>query len=113
MTNSRSALLPCNPEHYPYSKVAVDAGIRPQDIFGSEGVEGKRKQNEPMILPPSTPEQIAAKRSYRITPETLESLREILKAFQGTKNHHNFTVGKSFMDKSSNRYIMSFAVFYY
>jgi tRNA pseudouridine38-40 synthase len=45
---------------------------------------------------------------YRITKEVLESLREILKIYLGTKNFHNFTSRRKSTDPSSKRYIMSF-----
>jgi tRNA pseudouridine38-40 synthase len=35
-------------------------------------------------------------------------LREILAKYHGTRNYHNFTLGKSFNEASSKRYIMSF-----
>jgi tRNA pseudouridine38-40 synthase len=54
--------------------------------------------------------ELLEKRQYRISVEKLGMLREIVKQFQGTKNHHNFTVGKSFKEASAKRFIMSFSV---
>uniref|UniRef100_A0A1B0D9A1 Pseudouridylate synthase 1 homolog n=1 Tax=Phlebotomus papatasi TaxID=29031 RepID=A0A1B0D9A1_PHLPP len=45
---------------------------------------------------------------FRIPSEVLDKFREILKMFQGTKNYHNFTTKKAYLDPSSNRYIISF-----
>ncbi|KPU80092.1 uncharacterized protein Dana_GF18329, isoform B [Drosophila ananassae] len=46
--------------------------------------------------------------TYRITPELLEKVRETLKLYEGTKNFHNFTSKKNFLDPSAKRFIMSF-----
>ncbi|KAH8388185.1 hypothetical protein KR200_009419, partial [Drosophila serrata] len=46
--------------------------------------------------------------TFRISPELLEKVRETLKLYEGTKNFHNFTSKKSFLDPSSKRFIMSF-----
>lgn len=46
--------------------------------------------------------------SYRAPKERIDRLNEILKQFEGTKNFHNFTSRKDFIDPSSKRYIMSF-----
>ncbi|KAG0374043.1 tRNA pseudouridine synthase 1 [Mortierella sp. AD032] len=58
----------------------------------------------------STPEEMAAKRDYRIDEATLAKVREGFAAYVGTKNFHNFTVGKSFKEKSCQRFMMSFNV---
>ncbi|XP_059485539.1 pseudouridylate synthase 1 homolog [Neocloeon triangulifer] len=46
--------------------------------------------------------------SYRATPELLEKFAQTLKLYEGTKNFHNFTCRKEFVDPSSKRYIISF-----
>lgn len=61
-------------------------------------------------LPPSTPEEMAEKRAYRITDEKMQHVRDILKEFEGTHNFHNYTIGRFFKEQASNRYIMSFQV---
>ncbi|KAF9922695.1 tRNA pseudouridine synthase 1 [Linnemannia zychae] len=58
----------------------------------------------------STPEEMAAKRNYRIDEATLAKVREGFAAYVGTKNFHNFTIGKNFKEKSCQRFIMSFNV---
>ncbi|KAL5273675.1 PUS1 family protein [Megaselia abdita] len=45
---------------------------------------------------------------YRAPAEKLEKMNELLKMFLGTKNFHNFTSRKEFIDPSSKRYIISF-----
>ncbi|KAH8381471.1 hypothetical protein KR093_005391, partial [Drosophila rubida] len=46
--------------------------------------------------------------TYRIPPELLEKVNETLKLYEGTKNFHNFTSKKNFLDPSAKRFIMSF-----
>ncbi|KAF9296980.1 tRNA pseudouridine synthase 1 [Linnemannia elongata] len=58
----------------------------------------------------STPEEMAAKRNYRIDEDTLAKVREGFAAYVGTKNFHNFTVGKNFKEKTCQRFMMSFTV---
>jgi tRNA pseudouridine38-40 synthase len=45
---------------------------------------------------------------YRVSPDTLKSLTDTLKLFEGTRKYHNFTSQKSPNDASSQRYITSF-----
>uniref|UniRef100_A0A0K8TSA7 Pseudouridylate synthase 1 homolog n=1 Tax=Tabanus bromius TaxID=304241 RepID=A0A0K8TSA7_TABBR len=47
-------------------------------------------------------------KSYRVPQEKIKQMNDILKKFEGTKNFHNFTSRKGFMDPSSKRYIISF-----
>ncbi|KAJ2959929.1 hypothetical protein NQZ79_g4658 [Umbelopsis isabellina] len=61
-------------------------------------------------LPPSTAEEMAEKRAYRISDEKMQQVRDILKDFEGTHNFHNYTIGRFFKEQASNRYIMSFKV---
>ncbi|KAG0043197.1 tRNA pseudouridine synthase 1 [Gryganskiella cystojenkinii] len=58
----------------------------------------------------STPEEMVEKRKYRIDEATLAKVREAFKAYEGTQNFHNFTIGKKFNDRACKRYIMSFNV---
>ena len=53
---------------------------------------------------------ISAKRAYRIHPRRLERVKDAFKLYQGTKNFHNYTVGKHYRDPSSKRIIKSFTV---
>jgi tRNA pseudouridine38-40 synthase len=61
-------------------------------------------------LPAATPEEMAQKRAYRISDDQLAHVQSILEAFVGTHNFHNYTIGRHYKDKASNRYIMSFKV---
>lgn len=45
------------------------------------------------------------RRNYKISQEKLESFRSALKSYEGSHNFHNYTVGKSFKDSSSRRYM--------
>ncbi|VUC21111.1 unnamed protein product [Clonostachys rosea] len=53
---------------------------------------------------------VSAKRKYRVSPERLQRLQEILTKYEGTHNFHNFTVQKAFKDPSAKRHIKSFVV---
>lgn len=50
------------------------------------------------------------RRKYRISSERLQLIRDAFKIFEGSHNFHNFTVGKTFNDKSAYRLIKSFTV---
>jgi tRNA pseudouridine38-40 synthase len=91
-------LMDCNPIYYPFSRVAQ--GIINEPILDFV----------PKEIPMSTAEQIKIMKDYRIDETRLIEFGKLLKQFEGTRNHHNYTVGKSFQDKSSNRFIMSFEV---
>ncbi|XP_075146248.1 pseudouridine synthase 1 isoform X2 [Haematobia irritans] len=45
---------------------------------------------------------------FRLSPERLKKAQEVLEMFEGTKNFHNFTSRKNFLDPSAKRFIMSF-----
>ncbi|XP_017468817.1 PREDICTED: tRNA pseudouridine synthase A, mitochondrial isoform X2 [Rhagoletis zephyria] len=47
--------------------------------------------------------------SYRIEPAQHLKIGEVLKLYEGTKNFHNFTSRKNFLDPSVKRFIMSFS----
>jgi len=51
-----------------------------------------------------------AKRKFRIHPDRLSRVRQVLSMYQGTHNFHNFTVKKSAKDPSARRFIQSFKV---
>lgn len=46
--------------------------------------------------------------SYRAPEDRIAKVNETLKLFEGTKNFHNFTSRKEFIDPSVKRFIMSF-----
>ncbi|KAH8409677.1 hypothetical protein KR222_001572, partial [Zaprionus bogoriensis] len=46
--------------------------------------------------------------TYRLPSELLEKITDTLKLYEGTKNFHNFTSKKNFLDPSAKRFIMSF-----
>ncbi|EDV91085.1 GH16145 [Drosophila grimshawi] len=46
--------------------------------------------------------------TFRLTPALHEQICETLKLYEGTKNFHNFTSKKNFLDPSAKRFIMSF-----
>jgi tRNA pseudouridine38-40 synthase len=63
-------------------------------------------------VPPVNPEEMIEKRKYRISQETLEYVRQGFKAYEGTHNYHNFTIGRSPQEKSCDRYIVNCQVSY-
>lgn len=44
--------------------------------------------------------------SYRMNPETLQKVNQLLASYKGTHNFHNFTSQKGALDPSAKRYIM-------
>ncbi|ORY01221.1 pseudouridine synthase [Basidiobolus meristosporus CBS 931.73] len=59
-------------------------------------------------IPPSTSEEMAVKRQFRMSPETLAYVRSALNEYVGTHNYHNFTIGKAYKDASAKRFIKGF-----
>lgn len=53
---------------------------------------------------------IAAKRSYRISPERLSRIRNVFSRYSGTHNFHNYTIRRQPRDPSAKRHIKSFTV---
>lgn len=51
-----------------------------------------------------------AKRRYRIPAQRIERVQSALNKYKGTKNYHNYTIQKTFLDPSSKRNIKSFVV---
>jgi len=72
----------------------------------------KRKELSPVekALKEIKAAYVAAKRSYRVTPDRLDQLQEALDQYIGTKNYHNYTIQKSHGDASAKRTIKSFVV---
>jgi len=48
--------------------------------------------------------------SFRLSAEKLESVRELLKKYIGTRSYHNFTSGKRQGDESAKRHILDFRI---
>ncbi|RHZ86447.1 hypothetical protein Glove_51g72 [Diversispora epigaea] len=74
--------------------------------------ENNRSSNIRQIIevPLATPEGMIEKRKYRIPSETLDYVRQCFKAYEGTHNFHNFTIGRNPKERSCNRFITSFEV---
>ena len=53
---------------------------------------------------------VAAKRAYRISPQRVARLQKALDIYCGTKNFYNYTIQKTFKDKSARRHVKSFVV---
>ncbi|EPQ56520.1 pseudouridine synthase [Gloeophyllum trabeum ATCC 11539] len=55
--------------------------------------------------PTSREEDLEWKRRWRVDPERLQVLRDIAQRFEGSHNFHNFTVGRDFSDRSTQRFM--------
>lgn len=53
---------------------------------------------------------ISAKKAYRIHPRRLDRIQSVLNQYTGTRNFHNYTIGKLPRDPSAKRVIKSFTV---
>ncbi|KAH9992969.1 pseudouridine synthase [Russula compacta] len=58
----------------------------------------------------SKDDHLQRKRRWRAGPEAVQQLREIAKKFEGTRNFHNFTVGREFSDRSTQRHMKKIEV---
>ena len=61
-------------------------------------------------LESSKDDDLQRKRRWRTSPEAVQRLREIAKKFEGTRNFHNFTVGREFSDRSTQRHMKKIEV---
>lgn len=53
---------------------------------------------------------VSAKRAYRVSTQRIQHLQDALNKYVGTKNFFNYTIDKTFQDKSARRHIKSFVV---
>ncbi|KAH9072309.1 tRNA pseudouridine synthase [Lactarius deliciosus] len=53
----------------------------------------------------SKDDDLQRKRRWRAGTEVIQKLREIAKKFEGTRNFYNFTVGREFSDRSTQRHM--------
>ena len=58
----------------------------------------------------SREEDLVRKRSWRVGREQVQSLRNIVEQFEGTRNYHNFTAGREYSDPSCKRHIKKIQV---
>ena len=58
----------------------------------------------------SQEEDLVRKRSWRVSQEQVQSLRNIVEQFVGTHNFHNFTAGRDFSDPSCRRHLKKIQV---
>jgi tRNA pseudouridine38-40 synthase len=93
-------------------KEAKDKAMESQTGISLETFQPKKRQLGPLdfALRDIKAAYIAAKRRYRVSPERLRRLQEVLSKYEGTHNYHNYTVQKSFSDPSAKRHIKSFVV---
>ena len=86
--------------------------MEPQTGISLETFQPKNRELGPLdfALRDIKAAYVAAKRRYRISPERLQRLQEVLSRYEGTRNFHNYTVQKPFNDPSAKRHIKSFVV---
>jgi len=58
----------------------------------------------------SKEDELQRKRRWRAEPEAVQRIREAAKKFEGTRNFHNFTVGREFSDRSTQRHMKKIEV---
>ncbi|SRR6266404_5490412 len=58
----------------------------------------------------SKDDDLQRKRRWRAGIDDIQRLREIAKKFEGTRNFHNFTVGREFSDRSTQRHMKKIEV---
>ncbi|KAI9302048.1 pseudouridine synthase [Cunninghamella echinulata] len=98
-------LLPSYAFSAPLTKEARDQPLHDNDmkIYNHDGSITK-------YIPRLTEDEIKERETYRISTDQLNLFREALNKYQGTHNFHNYTIGRSANDKSTNRYIMDITV---
>lgn len=72
-----------------------------------ESIKSERSE-EPFIATMSDIPIQDSLKSYRISEEKKQLIQELLSMYCGTKNYHNFTIGKESKDASAKRHIKSF-----
>jgi tRNA U38,U39,U40 pseudouridine synthase TruA len=60
----------------------------------------------------SKDDDLQRKHRWRAGPDDVQRLREIAEKFEGTRNFHNFTVGREFGDRSTQRHMKKIEVSY-
>ncbi|GAA6027765.1 hypothetical protein JCM8097_008023 [Rhodosporidiobolus ruineniae] len=55
-------------------------------------------------------QDVAAKKGWRMPADVLEHAREFVKAYEGSHNFYNFTVGKDFRDRSCQRVMKNLTI---
>lgn len=100
------------------AKAYVAAGLSQQDLDTAAAAVGKNP------VDPETGKYTAAaelgkvvrgvenahRRAYRVSAARLEALQEVLSAYVGPHNYHNYTIGKPFKDPLSVRYMKRLTV---
>jgi tRNA pseudouridine38-40 synthase len=94
------------PETVKFRDVDADPSLAP----GSKQPKGRTLTPLDFALRDIKLAYVGAKRRYRICPERLVRLQEVLDLYTGTRNFHNYTVQKSPLDPSAKRHIKSFVV---
>ncbi|KAI5904283.1 tRNA pseudouridine synthase 1 [Candida parapsilosis] len=84
----------------------------PQEKTNLEEESTNTSQDVPLFRIAKQVKQIenATRRAYRISQHRLKRFTSTMQQYKGTHNFHNFTIGKSYKDTSSKRYIIDTTV---
>ncbi len=80
----------------------VDSEVEDDEVVSAES-------ESPFVRPSVSDEELKENQNYRVSDEDLEHFNRILSFYCGTKNFHNFTIGKAPTDPSAQRHIKSFS----
>lgn len=83
-----------------------------QQLFPNDLILTNNDRENPIVkyARRSTPEVIAKRHAFRVSKDQLQKFTEAMKAFEGSHNFHNYTLGKGYKDKSARRYIKGITV---
>ncbi|KAJ3179284.1 tRNA pseudouridine synthase 1 [Irineochytrium annulatum] len=99
VTNSFNPKNLCDARLYEYMLPSYALGFfAPTDVYANSAV---REEDE-------SRKKTVDREAYRISQDDLERVRACLKAYEGTINFHNFTVGCEYKANSAKRFIKSF-----
>ncbi|GAA5940105.1 pseudouridine synthase family protein [Sporobolomyces koalae] len=85
------------------TSATVGEGAEPQAPFTSPIIEASAQFWSNRPAESTFAEDVAAKKKWRIPHDALEQAREFVRAYEGSHNFYNFTVGKDFRDRSCQR----------
>ena len=72
--------------------------------------EGEGSEDTAQAAPSAFREDQKLRKGYRIPPDTLQRVRDMINAYRGSHNFWNFTVGKEFSDRSCQRVMKNLTV---
>lgn len=99
-------LQSASPALYPLSRVGIESAA---DTTLSEE-DKKNLFSVESYLEKISSQDLAERRGYRISSDALEQFRSIVKEYLGAHCFWNFTIGKSYKDKSTSRFMKTIKV---